>query len=321
MRSPRHAILAVLLLSLAFAGTAQAASPTVSHGGATSIGQTAATLRADVNPHGAATTYAFQYGTTSAYGAQTAGHSAGPARARARHVPAHRADARRALPLPRHRLERRRHEHGRRPLLQAALPPAEAGPCSARPAVRPDANGVTFTALLNPSAATTTYRFQYGTSTAYGLETFGKSLGAGVVPQSVQLPHQLARAAHDLPLPRRRLEPRRHDVRARHARADRARSRPASSTSRRGRRQRETLASVLRHERAARARLGRVGRRRLQRRDDPRALHVAPRDRRARQRAALPRPLLVPPAHARAAALDERDARCACTSRSAATRS
>jgi hypothetical protein len=49
----------------------------------------------------------------------------------------------------------------------------------------PDANGVTFTALLNPGAATTTYRFQYGTSAAYGLETFGKSLGASVMSQSV----------------------------------------------------------------------------------------------------------------------------------------
>src|SRR5262245_29154336 len=77
MRSPRASLLAGLALSLVFAGSAQAASPTVTTVDATSIAQKAATLRADVNPHGSATTYAFQYGTSTAYGAQTAARGAG----------------------------------------------------------------------------------------------------------------------------------------------------------------------------------------------------------------------------------------------------
>jgi hypothetical protein len=44
---------------------------------ATNISQTSATLNGTVNPEGQATSYSFQYGTTSAYGSQTPSTSAG----------------------------------------------------------------------------------------------------------------------------------------------------------------------------------------------------------------------------------------------------
>src|SRR5690242_19612634 len=44
---------------------------------ATSVAQTSATLNGTVNPEGQATSYVFQYGTSSAYGAQTPSASAG----------------------------------------------------------------------------------------------------------------------------------------------------------------------------------------------------------------------------------------------------
>lgn len=186
MRYPRHAILAALLLSLALAGTAQAASPTVSTVAATSIGHTAATLRADVNPHGIATTYAFQYGTSSAYGAQTAAHSAGAG------TRAARVTARLTGLTPGVRYHYRviasnadGTSTGADRSFKTTLPPAKPPTVLGTAPFSPDASGITFTALINPGAATTTYRFQYGTSNAYGLETFGKSLGAGVAPQSV----------------------------------------------------------------------------------------------------------------------------------------
>jgi hypothetical protein len=186
MRSPRSTILTGLLLSLAFAGTAQAASPTVSTVAATSIGQTAATLRADVNPHGAATTYSFQYGTSTAYGAQTAGRSAGSG------TRAARVTSRITGLTPGVRYHYRviasnadgtstGSDHSFKTELPPAKPPVVLGTAP----FAPSANGVMFTALLNPGAAATTYRFQYGTSNAYGLETFGKTLGAGVTAQSV----------------------------------------------------------------------------------------------------------------------------------------
>lgn len=185
MRSFKAGLLAGVL-TLAASGAAQAASPTVTTGAASSIATTAATVHADVNPNGAATTYAFQYGTSTAYGLQTSGRSAGSGtRAVAVSVPItgltpgvryhYRVIASNASGTT----------IGSDRAFRTALPPAKRPSVLGTAPFAPDANGVAFTALLNPGGATTTYRFQYGTSTAYGLETFGRSLSAGVLPQSV----------------------------------------------------------------------------------------------------------------------------------------
>jgi len=185
MNCLRVGLLAVVL-NLALATAASAASPTVTTLSAASVGERRATLRADVNPHGAATTYAFQYGTTTAYGAQTPARSAGSG------TSATRVTVRIGGLTPGVRYHYRviasnadgtttGADRSFRTRLPAATPPV----VLASAPFAPDASGVTFTATLNPGAATTTYRFQYGTSTAYGLETFGKSIPAGVTPQPV----------------------------------------------------------------------------------------------------------------------------------------
>src|SRR4051794_23228600 len=56
---------------------AAAPQPGVSTGGASKVTITTATLNGKVNPHGAATTYFFQYGTTPAYGSRTPDAGAG----------------------------------------------------------------------------------------------------------------------------------------------------------------------------------------------------------------------------------------------------
>ncbi|MGN6187379.1 MAG: hypothetical protein ACTHOE_00650 [Conexibacter sp.] len=187
MRPLRALLPAALLLgSLALPAAALASSPTVATRAATSITTTAATLQADVNPHGKATTYTFQYGTSSAYGSQTPARSAGSGTVVKRvtfrltgltpgvryhfRVLASNADGT---------------STGVDHSFKTALPPAKAPSVLGTAPFAPDATGVTFTALLNPGAAQTTYRFQYGTSTAYGLETFGKTIAAGVQPVSV----------------------------------------------------------------------------------------------------------------------------------------
>jgi hypothetical protein len=64
--------LAALALVLAVPGSALAATkPGVSTLGAAKVTITTATLTGKVNPHGAPTTYYFQYGTTTAYGSRT----------------------------------------------------------------------------------------------------------------------------------------------------------------------------------------------------------------------------------------------------------
>src|SRR3954454_20288570 len=61
-----------LALTLALPSAAQAATaPGVTTGGAANVAQQTARLTGSVDPNGAATTYQFQYGTTSAYGSVT----------------------------------------------------------------------------------------------------------------------------------------------------------------------------------------------------------------------------------------------------------
>jgi hypothetical protein len=78
----RTALVAVALTMLATAlavaaGAFASAPPTVSAESAGAVTDTAATLSASVNPAGQETTYAFEYGTSSAYSTQTQPQSAG----------------------------------------------------------------------------------------------------------------------------------------------------------------------------------------------------------------------------------------------------
>src|SRR6266571_5650877 len=72
------ALLGTTLLALALAGTAAAATaPTVSTAPATSVGTTDAKLNGSLNPNGQATTWYFEYGTSTGYGLKTPTKNAG----------------------------------------------------------------------------------------------------------------------------------------------------------------------------------------------------------------------------------------------------
>jgi hypothetical protein len=77
-RRGTSAALAALALTLAVPSMAAAATkPGATTLGATKVTITIATLTGQVNPHGAPTTYYFQYGTTTAYGSRTPNGSVG----------------------------------------------------------------------------------------------------------------------------------------------------------------------------------------------------------------------------------------------------
>ena len=63
--------------ALVWVAPASAAVPGASTGAAKNVTDTAATLTANVNPHGQPTSYFFEYGSTTKYGARTANTSAG----------------------------------------------------------------------------------------------------------------------------------------------------------------------------------------------------------------------------------------------------
>lgn len=64
-------VAAALLAASIITATALAAVPSVSTGGTKSVTASSATLNGSVNPNGEATTYHFDYGTTTAYGSRT----------------------------------------------------------------------------------------------------------------------------------------------------------------------------------------------------------------------------------------------------------
>ena len=72
-----RATLIVLAALLAPASAVAAGPPSATTGSASSVTQTGATVAGTVNPEGLATTYRFEYGTSSSYGLQTAEVDAG----------------------------------------------------------------------------------------------------------------------------------------------------------------------------------------------------------------------------------------------------
>jgi hypothetical protein len=77
-RTIRSFGLTVVVCASALAAPAVAAAkPTVTTGGASSVGQTSANVAGTVDPNGGASTYFFQYGPSKVYGGQTAETSAG----------------------------------------------------------------------------------------------------------------------------------------------------------------------------------------------------------------------------------------------------
>ena len=125
---------AVLVLALLVPATAVAAGPpSATTGAAKNVTQTAATVTGTVDPQGMATTYHFEYGTSTSYGLQTAERRGLGHRRRRRLGGPQRADHRHDLPLPR-RGDQRRRGHARQPdhTLRTAARPGRPGRRPAR---------------------------------------------------------------------------------------------------------------------------------------------------------------------------------------------
>lgn len=185
-------LVAAALVSVGLAAapaTAAAASPAASTSSAAHVGQTAATLRGSVDANGLPTTYAFQWGTSASYGLQTPNRSAGS------------GGSGRAVTFRLRGLSPGTRYHYRIVAVNAdgtsvggdrtfrtALPPATLPAILSTAPFAPYANSVTLTANINPGSAATTYKFQFGTTTTYGAETFAASIPAGAAPVAVKIP-------------------------------------------------------------------------------------------------------------------------------------
>jgi hypothetical protein len=188
MRRLAHAFLAAsAVLALAAPAAVAAVPPGVSTGGTMSVTLTTATLTGTVNPEGQATSYYFQYGTTTAYASQTAMTDAGSGT-----TPVNASAAVSSLTPATTYHYRLVATNGSGTTLGAdrtfttdALPLPTAVTLKARAVT---ATSARLAGGVNPKGQATTYYFQYGTTGAYGSQTPTAGVGAGTKRVNVLAP-------------------------------------------------------------------------------------------------------------------------------------
>src|SRR5579872_2759269 len=78
MRRRFHVLIGLVISVAALSGVALAAAPPAAQtGGTSSVSDTSAVLHGSVNPNGSATSYHFEWGTTTSYGNKGAAKSGG----------------------------------------------------------------------------------------------------------------------------------------------------------------------------------------------------------------------------------------------------
>lgn len=159
-------------------GTAPAPSPgpAATTAAATNVNQGGATLNGTDNPNGQATSYYFEYGPTPNYGFETAPQSAGsgtatqPASANVTGLPSSTAFHYRLVAVSAGGTAL-----GPDQTFTTTTPPT----ASTGQATQISNTSVRVNGELNPHGHTTTYFFQYGTTTGYGLQTRPIDAGSG----------------------------------------------------------------------------------------------------------------------------------------------
>ncbi len=178
----RWALSVVALLALALPSTALAAAPAATTGPATVVASTTATVGGSVDPHGQATTWWVEYGTSTSYGSKTTAANAGAGTAAAGVSVSvtglkpgttyhYRVVANNAAGT----------SHGGDAVFTTLVPPdVTTGAASAI-----SASGATLNGTVDANGRSTTYYFDYGTSTSYGSKSGSKSAGSATSAQAV----------------------------------------------------------------------------------------------------------------------------------------
>jgi hypothetical protein len=162
----------LILVPAAVAATA----PTATTGPVTAVGPTTASVTGSVNPNGAATSWHFEYGTTTAYGSPTASQNAGSGTASV--AASGNLSGLKPGTTYHYRLVATNSGGTSRGadaiLTTSSAPVAVTGSASSVTATTATLNGT-----VNPEGRDTTWYFEYGKSTSYGTKTAAKNAGAG----------------------------------------------------------------------------------------------------------------------------------------------
>jgi hypothetical protein len=179
--------LAVLTLgvgALCASPSLAAASPGATTGAAQQVQFASATVTGTVNPAGAATSYYFEYGTTSTYGLQTSAVSAGSGTS---NVAVQQSLSGLAAKTTYHyRLVATATSgpsYGDDATFATTATPAPAATTDAATSV--SFASATLTGSVDPEGVPTTYYFQYGTTLAYASKTAVQSAQSGTSAQAV----------------------------------------------------------------------------------------------------------------------------------------
>ena len=159
---------------------------TVTTGAATSITSSSTTLNGTINPNNLSTDYHFEYGTTIAYGSETASTSAGSGTDDVS-VSVDIAGLS-VFTVYHYRIVATNSEEtttygNDETFTTLAIPPA----ATTGSAVSVGLNAVTLEGTVNPNHSSTDYHFEYGKTTAYGSETANTGAGSGTGDVSVSV--------------------------------------------------------------------------------------------------------------------------------------
>jgi hypothetical protein len=165
-------------------GAFEALPPVASTDAATGVTETSATLHGTVNPDSLATTYHFEYGTTTAYGSSTVSQSAGSGSS----AQAESAGISGLKPGTTYHFRIvATNAVGTSVGVDQTFTTPKGGPVvTTGPAQGVGAKSATLTGSVTPGGSSTTYQFQYGTSKKYGKSTTTHSAGSGTSKVNVR---------------------------------------------------------------------------------------------------------------------------------------
>jgi phosphodiesterase/alkaline phosphatase D-like protein len=181
-------LMTLALIALSAVPALAAGAPTATTGDASGLTDTQASLAGTVNPQGELTSYAFQYGTTTAYGQQTALTSAGsgtadtPVRADLAGLTAGTTYHYRVIATNASGTTVGADRTFRTTGTAPAPPPA---PSATTGGADVSGASATLSGSVNPNGVASSYYFEFGTTANYGQQTPPQSAGSGSSAVSV----------------------------------------------------------------------------------------------------------------------------------------
>ncbi len=184
------AVFCTVLSALALAASAQAAAaagpPTVSLNTVTNVTDASATIRGAVNPERAVTQYVYIYGTTPALGSYTPAAltqvGSGTGSTGSSNVTENRTLTGLTPGTTYYYELWANNAHGTQTSQVASFTTSAAATVATEPATGVGRYAATLAGTINPNSQATTYYFQYGTTTSYGLQTAPLTIAAGSTP-------------------------------------------------------------------------------------------------------------------------------------------